>query len=105
MTGTVMLGLHSAVALVLPMAVYLIGLGCVLGQAIAGAMQPYHDRAGAASSLLGFLQQGVSALCGVAVGHLLDKTAMPMALAVAVCGCATLAIWLTTRKLRAQALR
>jgi DHA1 family bicyclomycin/chloramphenicol resistance-like MFS transporter len=104
MTGTVMLGLHSAVALVLPMAVYLVGLGCVLGQAIAGAMQPYHDRAGAASSLLGFLQQSVSALCGIAVGHLLGNSALPMALAVAVCGCAVLAIWLTTRKLRARGL-
>jgi DHA1 family bicyclomycin/chloramphenicol resistance-like MFS transporter len=105
MTGCVALGLDSAMALVLPMAVYLIGLGCVLGQAIAGAMQPYHDRAGAASSLLGFLQQGVSALCGIGVGHMLGKSAMPMAVAIAICGCITLAIWLGTRRVRAAALK
>ena len=39
------------------MAIYLAGLGMVLPQSIAGAMTPFPERAGAAPSLLGFVQQ------------------------------------------------
>jgi DHA1 family bicyclomycin/chloramphenicol resistance-like MFS transporter len=105
MAGAVALGIRSGFALVLPMALYLAGMGGVLGQAIAGAMQPYHDRAGAASSLLGFIQQSLSAVVGVVIGHMLGDSAMPMAAGVAVCGCITLAIWVTTRGTRARGLR
>ncbi len=83
---------------------YLAGMGGVLGQAIAGALQPYHDRAGAASSLLGFIQQSVSAVVGVVIGHMLGDSAMPMAAGVAICGCITLAIWAATRGIRARGL-
>ena len=105
MVGAVALDFRSGFALVLPMALYLAGMGGVLGQAIAGAMQPYHDRAGAASSLLGFIQQSVSAVVGVVIGHMLGDSAMPMAAGVAICGCITLAIWVTTRGVRARGLR
>lgn len=104
MVGAVALDFRSGFALVLPMALYLAGMGGVLGQAIAGAMQPYHDRAGAASSLLGFIQQSVSAVVGVVIGHMLGDSAMPMAAGVAICGCITLAIWVTTRGVRARGL-
>ncbi len=99
------LGLHWFVALVLPISIYLIGLGLVLGQAIAGAMQPYGRRAGAASSLMGFIQQSLAALVGIAVGDMLGHSAMPMAVAIALCVSITLLIWLTTRGVRARALR
>jgi DHA1 family bicyclomycin/chloramphenicol resistance-like MFS transporter len=105
MVGAVALDFRSGFALVLPMALYLAGMGGVLGQAIAGAMQPYHDRAGAASSLLGFIQQSVSAVVGVVIGHMLGDSAMPMAAGVAICGCITLAIWVATRGVRARGLR
>jgi DHA1 family bicyclomycin/chloramphenicol resistance-like MFS transporter len=105
MVGAVAFDLRSGFALVLPMALYLAGMGGVLGQAIAGAMQPYHDRAGAASSLLGFIQQSVSAVVGVAIGHMLGDSAMPMAAGIALCGAVTFAIWLTTRGVRARGLR
>jgi DHA1 family bicyclomycin/chloramphenicol resistance-like MFS transporter len=98
-------GLRSAVSLVAPMAIYLCGLGLVLPQAMAGAMQPYRDRAGAASSLLGFFQQTGAALCGVAVGQLLGDSAWPMAAAVGLTGVGSLLLWATTRGLRERALR
>ena len=41
---------------------------------MAGAMTPFPERAGAASSLLGFIQQSASALCGAMVGWLLGQT-------------------------------
>jgi DHA1 family bicyclomycin/chloramphenicol resistance-like MFS transporter len=103
MVMAVVLGSTAAAAIVLPMALYLAGLGMVLPQALAGAMTPFPERAGAASALLGFIQQCVAALCGVVVGWLLDKSAWPMVAAVATMGCATLVIWISTRALRARA--
>lgn len=102
MVASVALGLTSAMSLVLPMAVYLAGLGMVLPQSIAGAMTPFPERAGAASALLGFIQQVVAALCGVAVGHWLGESAWPLAAAVAIMGCASLILWIGTRAVRAR---
>ena len=98
-------GLSSAWSLVLPMAVYLAGMGMVLPQAIAGAMTPFPERAGAASSLFGFVQQTVSAICGAIVGVLLGQSAWPLAGAVAVMGCVTLALWIATIGIRRAAAK
>jgi MFS transporter, DHA1 family, multidrug resistance protein len=103
MIGAVGLGLVSPMSLVLPMAIYLAGLGMVLPQGIAGAMTPFPERAGAASSLFGFLQQTAAAVCGAAVGWFLGQSAWPLALGVATMGFATLGLWLATRGLRARA--
>jgi len=105
LVAAVALGLTSALSLVLPVAIYLAGLGMVLPQAIAGAMTPFPDRAGAASALLGFIQQCAAALCGAVVGWLLGENAWPLAVVVAAMGFATLAIWLSTRALRRRAAK
>ena len=55
----------------------------VLPQGIAGAMTPFPERAGAASSLFGFVQQSAAAVCGAAVGWFLGHDAWPLALGVA----------------------
>ncbi len=102
MVAAVAFGLTSAASLVLPVAIYLAGLGMVLPQSIAGAMTPFPERAGAASALLGFVQQSIAALCGAAVGAMLGANAWPLAAAVAVMGCATLVLWILTRSLRAR---
>ncbi|RDV03890.1 multidrug effflux MFS transporter [Undibacter mobilis] len=94
------IGFSSSLAVVLPMTAYLAGLGMVLPQAIAGAMTPFPERAGAASSLFGFIQQTVAALWASLVGLLLDRGAMPLAAAVAIMGVATLVIWIATRGIR-----
>jgi DHA1 family bicyclomycin/chloramphenicol resistance-like MFS transporter len=100
---SVALGLTSALSLILPVAVYLAGLGMVLPQSIAGALTPFPERAGAASSLFGFVQQSVAAASGAAVGWLLGSNAWPLAGAVATMGLATLVIWIATCRLRANA--
>jgi DHA1 family bicyclomycin/chloramphenicol resistance-like MFS transporter len=100
MVAAVAFGLTSPVSLVLPIAIYLAGLGMVLPQGIAGAMTPFPERAGAASSLFGFVQQSVAAVCGAAVGWFLGHDAWPLALGVAAMGCATLGLWLATRGIR-----
>src|SRR5581483_929213 len=96
MLAALALELTSAFSLVLPMGLYLAGLGMVLPQAAAGALTPFPDRAGAASSLFGFLQQSGGAICGAIVSAVTGQSAWPMALGVAVTGGATLAVWLAT---------
>ena len=105
LVAAVAFGLTSSMSLVLPMAIYLAGLGMVLPQGIAGAMTPFPERAGAASSLFGFLQQTAAALCGAAVGWFLGQSAWPLALGVATMGLATFGLWLATRGLRARAAK
>jgi DHA1 family bicyclomycin/chloramphenicol resistance-like MFS transporter len=102
MLVAIALGSQSSVPLVLLMAVYLAGMGMVLPQSLAGALTPFPERAGAASSLLGFIQQTGAALLGAMVGALLGQTAWPLAAAVAGAGCATLVLWLTTHGARAR---
>jgi DHA1 family bicyclomycin/chloramphenicol resistance-like MFS transporter len=102
MTAAVALQLTSSLSLVIPMAVYLAGMGMALPQAMAGAMTPFPERAGAASALLGFVQQVTAAVCGIAVGQMLGRGAWPLAIAVALMGCLSLLLWLLTRAVRAK---
>jgi DHA1 family bicyclomycin/chloramphenicol resistance-like MFS transporter len=103
MVAAVAAGHDSALALVFSMAVYLAGLGMVLPQSIAGALTPFPERAGAASSLLGFIQQSAAALAGAIVGLLLAHSAWPLVIAVALNGGATLVLWLVTQGVRRRA--
>jgi DHA1 family bicyclomycin/chloramphenicol resistance-like MFS transporter len=98
--AAVALGLTSSLSLVIPVAIFLAGFGMVLPQSIAGAITPFPERAGAASSLFGFVQQTGAAICGAVVASLLGKNAWPMAGAIALMGCITLALWLATRDVR-----
>lgn len=83
-----------------PMMAYGAGVGWVLPAATAAAVGPYPEKAGAASSLLGLIQMCVAAAIGAAVGHMLDGTARPMAVAIAICGLGTLASILTLTRLQ-----
>jgi DHA1 family bicyclomycin/chloramphenicol resistance-like MFS transporter len=93
----------SAFGLVVPMALYMVGLGMMMPQALAGALQPFPHHAGTASSLAGFMQQCTAALAGAVVGHLLGVTAWPMVIVIAASGCVTLIAWWWSRGVRAQA--
>ena len=90
-------GVQTAGAVVAPMAVFMVGAGLILPNALAGAVGPYPTKAGSASALLGFTQMAGAALLGALVGHLHDGTARPMALAIAVSG---VAAFLAFRRLR-----
>ncbi|MGD9768981.1 MAG: multidrug effflux MFS transporter [Pseudolabrys sp.] len=84
--------LRSPFALALPIALYLVGLGLAYPQAIAGALTPFPDRAGAASSVLGFVQQVVASAIGIAVGHSLARSALPLGAIIATLGTLALAL-------------
>jgi MFS transporter, DHA1 family, multidrug resistance protein len=85
---------------VLPTTLYLFGLGLALPQAMAGALTPFPDRAGAAASLVGFAQQSAAAILGAIVGQLLGESAWPIAGPLAAMGLAALLIWVASRRVR-----
>ena len=94
------LGATSPLALVLPIALYLCGLGLAMPQSMAGALAPFPDRAGAASSLLGFLQQVVGSTTGIVAAQMLGKSALPLAAIIAVMGSLALAFALVKHRTR-----
>ena len=94
-------GSHEALGLVLAVALYMTGMGLAWPLAQARALLPFPDRAGAASSLLGFLTQTNSAMVGAVLGHLLGNTAWPFAIASALAGFCALLLWTLTRRPRA----
>lgn len=79
-------GLDNPFALVAAMMVYMLGVGIALPQSVAAALTFYPDRAGAASSFLGFAQMAVGAIAGIIVGHAFNDSAWPLAIALAIAG-------------------
>ncbi len=100
MAGAVALGLGSVVWLVGAMTLYLAGMGFVLPQAQASALTPFPDRAGTASSLMGFAQQSCAAIAAATIGAFLGRSAWPVAGTLAAMGLLALAIWAATRGVR-----
>lgn len=79
-----------------PMIVYMAGVGLTMPQSMAGALTPFPERAGAASSLLGFVQMTFGAVVGIGVGQTLAYG--PWALAVAIGGLSLLNLALIVRQ-------
>jgi MFS transporter, DHA1 family, multidrug resistance protein len=100
MAAAVALGLGSVAWLVGAMTLYLAGMGFVLPQTQASALTPFPDRAGTASSLMGFTQQSCAAIAAAAIGAFLGRSAWPVAGTVAAMGLLALAIWAATRRVR-----
>jgi DHA1 family bicyclomycin/chloramphenicol resistance-like MFS transporter len=69
---------------------------------MAGGLTPFPERAGAASSLLGFIPQLFAGLAGATVVAMLDNTAWPLAIALTAMGVLTTLFWLMTRRMPAQ---
>jgi DHA1 family bicyclomycin/chloramphenicol resistance-like MFS transporter len=96
------LGWQLPATLVAGISLYFAGMGLVLPQAQAGALLPFPERAGAASSLMGVVQQSSAAVLGAFLGHALGATAWPLAVSVAAVGCFALVVWAFTRSVRAK---
>jgi DHA1 family bicyclomycin/chloramphenicol resistance-like MFS transporter len=77
-------GVDHVAAVVGPMALFMVGAGMTLPNAQAGAVGPFPEIAGMASSLLGFIQMGAAAITGGLVGHLHDGGPIPMMVAVGI---------------------
>jgi DHA1 family bicyclomycin/chloramphenicol resistance-like MFS transporter len=94
------LGGTSPVPLVAAMALYATGMGLVQPQTVAGAMMPFPQRAGTASSLLGVAQMVCASLSGAVVGQFLGGSAWPVAIPLALAGLGTLVLWAVSRNAR-----
>ena len=80
-------GPGSPLEIMLPMTLYTMGVGLVMPQSMAGAMTPFPERAGAASSLLGLIQMMMAALVGTILGQMLDwGSALPLPALILVLG-------------------
>jgi len=90
----------SAPLLVGAIALYLAGFGLLQPQCVAGAMLPFPERAGAASSLIGVAPMMFAAVVGIVVGQTLGRTAWPLVAPIAALGCLTLALWAVSRAVR-----
>jgi DHA1 family bicyclomycin/chloramphenicol resistance-like MFS transporter len=96
----VLLGSGSAAAIVVPAMLYMAGVGLIMPQALAAAMTPFPDRAGAASSCLGVVQMTVSALVGAGIGATLGHSALPLPLAMSAVALLAALVFLGSRRLR-----
>ncbi len=85
LSGIVTPDVIGATYLVLPMAVFVLGMGIGMPNGQGGALGPYPHMAGSASALMGFIQMSCAALVGIAFGRLHDGT--PVVLAILVLGC------------------
>ena len=100
MAGLAWSGFAAVWAIVAPMFVFMAAFAFILPQATAGAMSPFPDNAGMASSLLGVLQAGAGAVASGALGLLDDGTQLPMTTAIAAMGVgAALSYFLWVRRL------
>jgi DHA1 family bicyclomycin/chloramphenicol resistance-like MFS transporter len=97
-------GVTAVWAIIGPMMAYMVGMAFVQAPAQVGALVPFAERAGAASSLMGIVQGLLSTLSSLAVGFAPKHSAAPMATVTALAGVAVLLIYLAAaRKMEAEA--
>ncbi len=94
-------GTASPWAIVVPAFAYMFFFALILPPATAGALSPFPEVAGAASSLLGVVQLGCAALAGAAVAAFDDGTQMPLAIGIGAASIAGLLAFAWVRGLAA----
>lgn len=72
-------------AIIVPQMLIFFGVAFQVPQVMAAAMTPFPDRAGSASSMIGFSQMLTAALAGGLLGTIVAETAWPMILVGAAC--------------------
>jgi DHA1 family bicyclomycin/chloramphenicol resistance-like MFS transporter len=77
-------GTRAPLAVIVPMFAFMVTFMLTMPAATAGALTPFPDIAGSASSLLAFCQFVVASTAALIVGLTLDGTSRPMALTIAV---------------------
>jgi DHA1 family bicyclomycin/chloramphenicol resistance-like MFS transporter len=79
-------GLAHPLAIIVPMFLFMVAVMTMMPQATAGALTPFPDIAGSASSLLAFIQFVFASFAALIVGFAYDGTQRPMATVIAVAG-------------------
>lgn len=93
MLGFAVFGLPHPLAMIAPMIPYAFGFACLIPQASAGALTPFGQVAGTASSLQGFIQNMGGASVSLLLGFANNGTLYPMASAIALFGLLTLGVY------------
>lgn len=91
---------REPLALIIPMMLYMTGIGFTLPASMASALTPFPERAGAASSFLGLAQTLAGATIGLMVGLALGTSALPLPVATAAMGALSFALFTLTRRVR-----
>jgi DHA1 family bicyclomycin/chloramphenicol resistance-like MFS transporter len=99
--AAMLLGPGTIPEFVIPMAVFQAGIGIVTPQGLAAAMTPFPERAGAASSLVGFLHMTTAALFLGLTGLFFGNHALLQACVIGGNGVAAFIVFLASRRLRA----
>ena len=86
MLAASLLGLHHLYWVIGCQVFFMMAVGMVMPQAMAGAMGPFSKMAGTASALLGFTQSAIAAVVGLIVGHSHTGTPTIMAASIALMG-------------------
>ena len=84
--SVVLFGWSSPAGIVLPSLGFMMGFALLIPASTAGAMSPFPDMAGRASSLIGFAQYGAGAAASMIMGLAADGTDLPLSTALAICG-------------------
>ncbi len=92
---------NAVAAVIVPDMIYFMGVGFLLPSTLAAALAPFPERAGAASSLIGFAQMTSGTVVGTIVGASLGSSAMPLAVVTACAGIGAFAIFHLTKGARA----
>lgn len=104
MLAFVMSGIINVYTLMGPVVLVLTSLAFISPGTTAGAMSPFAQMAGAASSLLGFIQFLAAAAATALIGLMNDGTPFPMAVIICICTvCALIAYLTLVRRLARQA--
>ncbi|MCV6612930.1 MAG: Bcr/CflA family multidrug efflux MFS transporter [Amphritea sp.] len=81
-----LINIHNLWLTVLTQVFFMMAVGIVMPQAMAGALAPFSAMTGTASSLLGFTQSIIAACAGLIVGHFHDGSPTTMAITIALMG-------------------
>ena len=97
--GVMMLGfsimeIDRPFAIIIPTAIYFFGIGWIVPQSNALALQPFENSAGTASALLGFISMIASAFMGLLLSFAVHDDATYLALAMSVSGLSSFLIYL-----------
>ena len=95
MLAFVLSGNITVYTLMGPVVLMLVSLSFIIPGTTAGAMSPFAHMAGAASSLLGFVQFLAAAAATTVIGLLNDGTPLPMAVMICLCTVSALIAYLS----------
>jgi len=96
-----MLEIYHITAIIIPHTFYMVAVGLVLPQSMAGALAPFPQMAGTSSAFLGFIQMSGAAIIGIIVGHSHDGTPRWMSISIALMGIFTLLSYFKLRQIKA----